>query len=174
METTVWSHKYIIPKCYLCTIQNHVSMIGIKILTNLNIISKVTPEWGIDGKLFPGFPEYIFHCRMPFFLMGWQYLIVAESLILTFQQFFPNLRVIICVIQLSLRSFLFFCHLFFCLHGFTSTILLSSRDIFVNDCIRKSSFSPCLIISFSSLRFCSYSPESAPDSRFSLKSSPYS
>ena len=50
MKSAVRSNKYIVPKGYFCTVQNHGVMIGKEIFANFNVVTVITPEWRHDAE----------------------------------------------------------------------------------------------------------------------------
>ena len=57
METTRWSDENIAAKCHSSRIKDYKSMICVKVFTNFNPISIITPEIRLNMDILPGFSK---------------------------------------------------------------------------------------------------------------------
>ena len=111
MKPTTWSHKNIVTKAHLGTIQYNSIVIGKEILAYFYVIAIITPKRGDYTKVSLRFAKQTTHKRLLCFFIRWTQPIILVTQIFGNLAFLEQLTVIVCIIQHLTLHLLLFGHL---------------------------------------------------------------
>ena len=110
MEAAGRSDEDVVSESYTAPVQNHQSVVGIKILSDLNIPSIIAPEIRFNQQRFSGLSENVFNQLIPRLTIIDGKIIVFLTEDLTPGPVCNQGLVIICIIHLPAEHFFFFGH----------------------------------------------------------------
>lgn len=111
MKPTTWSHKNIVTKAHLGTIQYNSIVIGKEILAYFYVIAIITPKRGDYTKASLRFAKQTTHKRLLCFFIRWMQPVILVTQIFGNLAFLEQLTVIVCIIQHLTLHLLLFGHL---------------------------------------------------------------